>query len=341
MGYGFPADLSSANPSHELRHDFHWWLELLQLRFDGQRLLVTRREALEEKELLPDWRVTARGLGMAVPSGEGFLYGLVAGPADGPEIPHWHPHCEPGLGRNLGSGVSRWECGPTGWRPVNFQNLSGADLAFEPSLVRAADGALYLTVRGKGSNAPPGELDDGLENTYEHFRVWRSTDEGVTWESVLHLPQQRAPTPVVINRTASGQPYLSANPYFPIIERDSLGKRVAQQMRREHHALWALGPEGRSLASPVIVFDGPKVLGPAQQPPTMQRENRWFLDHPIGAVLRLGDGQWHALQAMRMTDAAGTSEGAELARGGGTWVEEVSDGLPAAALPWTFAGVSA
>ncbi len=335
LARAIPADLGAPSASHDDVPGFH---ELIQLRFDGTRLTAAPPERLEREDVLPPWFVTNRALGNPIPDGADLLFGLVAGPAvPGGRIPCDHPNAGGPLGRNIGSGLSRWRFGPRGWRPVDYVPISGPDLAFEPSVVRDLDGSLLFCVRGKGSNAPPGELHDGLENTYEHFRVWRSTDGGRAWERVIHLPCQRAPTPVVLNLTVGGAPFLAGNPYRPI-EKDANGVTIISIRRREVLNLWALTPDRRGVEPPLTVLDTTAEFGPPRvwASPTLRHCNRWSADHPVGGVIRLADGQWHSLLCIRVGEWAMYAGAPPLTPPIGLWLEEVAQPGETPRPPWRF-----
>ena len=69
----------------------------------------------------------------------------------------------------------------------------------EPSLIRDLDGALLFTARGAYAD-------------FNHrIRVWRSIDNGRTWNLVMDLPNARGQAPVTLNQAADGTPYIVAN----------------------------------------------------------------------------------------------------------------------------------
>ena len=211
---GYPTDNSVRVP--HIAKDLHQYTALYQFAFDGENFSITDMQPLGPDELLPGWLVFNRGISTAIPDGEDLLFPMVAGRDD--EIAREHAKRLKAAGREpyrsaheavgecYGSGLSRWQRGEAGWRPVAFQRIPGPgpDMSFEPTLVRDEDGSLIAAVRGIGTDVAPGESDCGLENTYEHFRVYRSVDNGENWESVIHQPELRAPTPVGIIRAADG-----------------------------------------------------------------------------------------------------------------------------------------
>lgn len=351
--HGYPAD--DSNSQAHVAPDLLSMLVFVQTLYDGTTFRIERIDKMPHDGLLPGWWVLNRGLGPAIPDGEDLLFGLVAGRTDAAASEHGvgarpsgrklHAHAHGVVGEWYGSGLSRWRRGRDGWRPVSFTPVPGRgpDMAFEPSVIRDTDGSLLFTVRGKGSDAAPGEKDaGGLENTYEHFRVYRSTDQGETWASVIHLANMRTPSPVTINRTADGLPFLVANPYGEQLF-DALGRKIMKSKRRDRLCIWPLTPDRRGVESPLCVLDANRQFGPprgaqASGAARADQPNFWFADHPIGGVFRLGDGRWHTLLSFRLTDNAVTTNGGLPASEAGTWVEEItSDRSGAIVPPWNFA----
>jgi hypothetical protein len=301
---------SAENASHQ---------RILQLRYDGHAVRVTGSRQFAGEDFLPGHALLNRGISVAIPDGADLLNGVVAGPmvpAGGPDgvcIPTEHPHGHPRFGRNLGSALCRWQHRDGVWGPSAIVPVSGPDLSMEPSLVRDADGSLLMAVRGKGLKDPPGAVHDGLENTFCHFRVSRSVDGGRTWAPVLHVPLARAATPVVLNRTAGGHPFLAANPY-------------TRDRRRETLCLWPLTPDRRGVEPPVCALDALARFG-APQPMVaggVESGNQWMLDHPVATVCRLGDGRWHCLLCLRVSDRGVNTAGAAPTEWNGAWIGEVA-----------------
>lgn len=325
------------------RADLHGYQELIQLRYDGRTLNVTGRKRFSGQDLLAGHQILVHAVNNAIPDGPDLVSGLVVGPvtkegtSDGVCIPTQHPHGHARFGRNFGAGFCRWQFGNGEWRPVAIVPVSGPDLAFEPSLIRDRDGALLMSVRGKGLREPPGAVHDGLENTYEHFRVYRSTDAGLTWQRAVHLPRLRNATPVVLNRTLGGQPFLAANPYQSGC--DSRGRSIPSTHWRTPLCLWPLNAARTGVEPPVCILDAKAAFGPPRRlaDDRLRCDNVWMVDHPIGAVCRLADGRWHALLCFRVTDMAVNIGGASEAEPAGTWVEEVSVAGEPTVPVWNFA----
>ncbi len=330
--HGYPADNSLADA--HVAKDMHHYMALFQFAFDGENFSVTDMEPLRNDEVLPGYWVYNRGLGTAIHDGEDMLSGLVAGRDD--QLARAHAERLKNAGREpylaakdpvgecYGSGISRWRRGPNGWRPVTFTPVpkAGPDMGFEPSIVRDHDNSLLMTIRGKGANVPPGESDCGLENTYEHFQVYRSTDNGESWHSVIHQPEMRAPTPTSIVRAADGTVFIAANPFRPL-EKDSKGRVVMKQRQRDQLWLWPLTDDRSGVGEPFVILNCTETFGPPRQNDAESHDNRWFADHPVGGVFRLADGKLHTLIGFRVSDAATTSGGAGAATPSGAWIAEI------------------
>jgi hypothetical protein len=299
--------------------------ELIQLRYDGSQLTVAGRFRFEGYGLVPDLEIRMHALNCGVPDGADMLTGLVVSPivkeglTPPYKIPIEHPQAHAVFGLNSGCACCRWRFDGTRWTPAGVTKVTPPDLSVEPSLVRDLDGALLMSVRGKGLREPPGVVHDGLENTYEHFRVYRSTDNGATWNQHLHLPRMRNATPVVLNRTAGGKPFLAANPYCE--ELNAQGRRIGSTFLRNTLSLWPLTPDRRGVEAPVDVLDCTRRFGP----PRPEGGARWNADHPVGNIVRLADGRWRSLLCFRLADGALNIGGQDAPEPGGLWIEEVTD----------------
>lgn len=299
--------------------DIYTYQQIIQLRYDGEAFHVMDRYKFQGKELFPGYEILNRGISVAISDGSDLLSGIVAGPMvreneeNGFCIPTKHPAGHAVLGRNYGSALCRWSYRAGSWRPTEMVPVSGPDLSSEPSLVRDTDGSLLMAVRGRGLKEPAGAVHDGLENTFCHFRVYRSADGGKTWQSILHKPLMRAATPVVLNLTLGGHPYLAANPCSAARLRDKL-------------CLWPLTSDRRDVEDPICVLDANAVFGPPQQVENkfMEKGNEWMLDHPVATVCRLGDGRWHDILCFRVSDKGVNKAGAAPTPLNGPWLERVT-----------------
>lgn len=233
-------------PEEDRLHAF----ELVQLAWEGGRLVASEPERLDDDGFLPGWAFTGPSLGAALPDGGGLLMAFTAQRDGG--------RCE--------TGVMRWERGERGWRPVAFTPVSGEVDTFEPTVVRDHDGALLFTARGR-------------QAYQEALRLWRSGDGGETWELCIELPRVLAAAPVTLNMGPGGCPYIAGNPRR---ERDSLGRAINSIEMRETLQIWPLTKDRRGVHDPVLVRDCTR-FGPAPN------GSIWRADHPMGATLQLGD----------------------------------------------------
>ncbi|MCX5659609.1 MAG: sialidase family protein [Planctomycetota bacterium] len=312
---GYPFD-HSASWVGEIK-DPVVYFEEQQYAFDGEtfRILDTRRAELGE--WVPGWVIQGTGLSNAVASGNDLLTGMVARREGG------------GAAGNIAginvtanieasyAGVARWARDHGRWRMTKFVPVTPPDASMEPSLVRGGDGNLYCTTRA----CYPWRVPPGQEDHSGGVRVWRSRDEGATWERTLASGGIRPPTPVGIAAAVDGSMYVVMNSTrFTGATLDNAGAA------REFLELRPLSSDGRMLGEPLLVRDAPADFGPAPA-------KRWCFDHPIGATLRLGDGRWRHLLIYRGMDL-GESAGADPTPATGLYVEEVmSRGAPAS-LPW-------
>ena len=155
------------------------YIELHQLRFDGERL-TTRVEMIRDKGLLRTadgtWSIHSNGLQPALPDGPDMLFACLAHGPNGGFV-----------------GVSRWRFAEGEWRPASFVPIARGS---EPSLVRDSTGALLFSRRGSNkSNA---------------LELWRSTD-AVEWTRMFSIPKRRTASPVGVNVTPDGRAFICGN----------------------------------------------------------------------------------------------------------------------------------
>ena len=159
------------------------------------------------------------------------------------------------------SGLCRWQWQDGQWTAASFIPVC---VGSEPSLVRLADRSLMFATRLVGEQGST-------------VVVWRSADAGKTWQEAVRQADVRGSAPVSINRSVCGVPFIGSNP--PGTKRTKL-------------CLWTVA--GTSLTGPRLIRDCIQEFGPL--PP----ETFWCVDHPSSAVVRLADGQWHALLTYRV-----------------------------------------
>jgi hypothetical protein len=270
-------------PEEDRLHAF----ELVQLAWEGDRLVARKPVRIEDDGFVPGWAFTSPSLGAALPDGDGLLMAFTAR--------HEDDRCE--------TGVMRWERDEQGWRPVAFTPVSGEVDTFEPTLVRDHDGALLFTARGRKSHK-------------EALRLWRSEDGGVSWNLRFELPQMLAETPVTLNMGPGGCPYIAGNPRR---DQDSLGRSINSIEMRETLQVWPLTEDRCGVLDPVVVRDCTR-FGPAPY------GSIWRADHPMGATLQLGDDDprhWLFYRVLEQNECIGDAPATPLT---GTFASEIRTG---------------
>ncbi len=258
------------------------FIELFQFAYDGKEFRVLEKERVELETLLPKWELAGLGLSNAIPDANDLLFCMTAKRDDA------------GV-----DGVSRWRHGVDGWRPVSFVPVTGSRagdkgkwvFGGEPSLIRDSDGSLLFSAR----SADEAKFD---------IAVWRSADNGETWEQIIYRKACRAASPVSINQAADGTPYIAAN--LPSICRT-----------REVLGLWPLNEDRTDLEDYMIARDARVEFGLAPS------GSWWRIDHPTSAIVQLKDGAWHSLLAYRIVDNGEIEGDADPPSQTGCYVEEV------------------
>lgn len=311
---GYPADHSVSWPAGE--NDLHWKVELQQYRFDGIRFEATSTRMLFPDELLPGWTLPDGPINQAIPDGQDLLTGATGG----------RPGC------TGGAGVVRWRRVDGEWRAIDFVPVTGEDASCEPTLVRAADGSLVMTVRG----ARPNSVRQGLikpEQVKEgHFQIWRSAD-GNAWRRVMDISGLGNPVPVSINRTVSGTLFLASNPARrSLVDRN--GTHISPGGLRSAVHLWPIDETAWSPRPAIVALDCESRFGPTPG------GSPWLADHPNSALVRLADGRWHCLLCVRVAELDETVRGVTPTRYSGCWIDEVhdeeTDPLREFVPPWLF-----
>jgi hypothetical protein len=283
-------------------HDVQVFFEILQYRYDGNRFFVEKRDRYTPDQILPGYTVKNRPLSMGVPSGDGILTGMVAGKP----------------GELHGVGVTHWSRTSGHWRPIGFTPVTEKDTSFEPSTVRDTDGAMLLCARGFGVEGVPEPLRKTIDKAkINRFQVWRSSDEGATWQQIISRDNMRPWSPVCINTLADGTPYLAANRKVDV-RPDMRGHTTPDARMREYLCAWPLTPDRRDVQAESLLLDASARFGPVPS------GLLWYLDHPIGAVVTLKDGQKHALLGFRVADAAEVVRDAKPSKHTGFWLDEIA-----------------
>lgn len=287
-GFGIAQALSFGNVDNGLiswKEPFIRYVELHQLRFDGQRL-TTRCSWIRTTDWLRTadgaWGILVNGLSSAIPDGDDLLFACTAQGAHG-----------------TSTGVARWSFADGPWAPVSFVPIASGS---EPSLVRSRAGALVFSRRGTSSS--------------QALELWRSEDS-LAWNKVLDIPRRRSASPVAVNRGLDGSVFIAAN---------LLGTN------RDRFMGWEATPGLDGICRERVLRD---CTGEFGAPPD---GTFWACDHASGAVVRLGDGQWHALLAYRiLAFPMKTMTTAEpIVPQTGCHVEELFGGETAVSPPWQF-----
>ena len=306
-GTGFGLLVEIAYPRHrpggpkELPVPFRRW-HLHQYTYDGSQFQIAGSAQIEPDALVPGRTVKSRPLACAIPDRDDQLLAL------GTQAQEPSQHGS----RGSQTGLARWRRDGGGrWQIHAYTPIPGAETTSEPSVVRDLDGSLLVAARpGRGERV-------------ESLLVWRSADNGTTWEQVIRLDGVRR-GPVTINRATDGSPYLAANPLHTFSGEE-------REYAREALNLWPLAPDRRSLLPPVLVRDGHAEWG---------RNAQGYLralDHPSGRTVRLADGTWRHALAYRVLGPWEVEVGADADTLPipGTYVDEIrSAGDPAP--PWVF-----
>lgn len=292
-GTGFGLCQAISFPVNEAGH-FTWQtarihrVEVHQFTCDRARF-EARRMAQDPDQAHPavgdsGWTIVCPGITNAIPDDDDMLQAVQATKEGATAV-----------------GVVRWQRQDGLWAPVSFAPAATGGAWTEPSLVRDTDGALLFSTRGYGADK------------INLVRVWRSADNGESWELAIDAPDTRHEAPISINQAADGTPYIAAN---------LLGKG------RESLCLWPLKADRSGLESPMAIRDARAGFG---APPG---GSTWMVDHPSGAVLQLADGKWHNVLVYRILGLA-EHRGGDPPPQTGCYVEEVlSAGEP---IPtWRF-----
>ncbi len=308
--FGFdPRGSGSADPSES-----YSYLELHQLAYDGEVFQVAKSERLAEDALLPGWSLII-SLMTAIPDGDDLLFAMQGHRAD-----------EPGS-----SGLARWRKVGGEWRPVSFVPITGGDGATEASAVRDVDGSLLFSARGGSPEA------SGSPTASHDIRVWRSQDNGETWEKTVHVRGLISQAPIVLNSAADGTPYIAANLYEVFLEgldrikisRDPQRRPIWGGRSRKTLCLWPLNEDRSGLLPPLVARNLREEFGP---PPG---GTGWRVDHPVAVTLRLADGEWHNVIALRILEYGELTHMQMPTPWTGAYLEEVrSAGEPIAT--WNF-----
>ena len=279
--------------------------ELSQFDYRDGRFQVKSSERAPWNELIPGWWINDGALTNAIPDGEDLLLAMSGGRIDEPP--------RPGEEVPSGAGVMRWQRKGEIWRPVSFVLATGHDSSNEASLIRDLDGSLLLSARGHQGMDP------------HAIRVWRSRDNGESWEKIIHVAGIISSCPITLNQAADGTPYIASNVYMvpldPIPKRfripaDSEGRVRGGGWTRQMLYLWPLSRDRTRLEAPILARHCKADFGPAPS------GSMWRADHPSATTVQLADGAWHNVMGYRIHDDV-ESRDLEAPLQTGAYLEEV------------------
>jgi hypothetical protein len=298
--------------------EFAFW-ELRQFAFDGATFSVTRVDRLDVGTAVSGHTLFGGPLHAAIPDGDDLLLAYTA----------FRPGQEGrGFVDKIGTmvaGMTRWRRGSQGWRPVSFVPATGEIDCIEPSLIRDIYGSLLFSAR-------PAQGDLA---TSRSVLVWRSRDNGSSWEKIIDIPNLRQPSPVTINQAADGTPYVLCNQSLAafIATNGTMIDGDGHCSFREILCLWPLNESRTGLLSPHSVRYPRYEFG---VPPG---GCDWTCDHASGNTIRLADGQVHHLICYRMqahAEVGGAGTDIPPTPHSGLWVERCITEL-ARSEEWHFA----
>lgn len=276
--------------------------ELQQYRYDGKQFIIEHSELVAPDGVLEGCLLVNPPIGNGIHDGDDILTGLtcrtVGTTAAAPEVSD-RDNRLPHLGR--------WRRTEGRWQLADVQPVSDEAGFFESSVVRDSNGDLLYTARDCG------------QHKEAVFTVWRSTDNGVTWQKILREVGKRAHAPVSINRALDGTIYLAScaarGGVYHVNFRDSLD-------------LWPLSADRGHTLPPITARDCPGEFGAPSH-------SQWRVDHPISTSVRLSDQKWRHLLCYRIME----EHGAPPTETTGLYLEEVQSGkLPE--TPWVFGETS-
>ncbi len=272
--------------------------ELQQYRYDGEMFAIEHSQMVAPNDFLDGWRMVCPPLSNGVPDGEDILMGVIGRPADS----------SLGVGERgdheSGSPyMARWQSRNGRWGLADVYPVSDVVDYIEPSLIREPNSDLLYSARDWDMRLTP------------LVSVWRSTDNGSSWDPVLKEGGIRSQAPFTLNQALDGTAYLASCPPegndFTVTARARLN-------------LWPLSHGRNRVLTPSTVRDCKAEFG---EP----RYKLWRVDHPIGTNVRLADGLWHHVLCYRIME----EHGAPPTETTGLYMEEVFTGRTMDP-PWKF-----
>jgi hypothetical protein len=199
-------------------------------------------------------------------------------------------------GGSVGVARFRYSSPATGWQPVSFVPVSDGGFN-EPSLIRDLDGSLLFTARNK-----IGQVSGNREEV--DIPLWRSIDGNAeTWRRLFFVTSVRQRAPLSLIQAADGAAYIATN--------------TVPGSYRSFMQLLPINAARTGLAPAMTIRDSENEFGAGPD------GKGWMVDHAIGNVVRLADGQWHSLLAYRILARRDSATG-PAASHAGLYVEEIS-----------------
>lgn len=310
---GFPEDRLSSDVFEGMEDDEQFYaVEIHQYTYDGTHFREVSGRMYRPDELLDGFLLGGGAMSTAIADGDDLILPL-SGMRNSGSYPIEINGC----------GLVRFRCTERQWKAVeyvpviadteHFYSIGGTFGNYvEPSVMRDLDGSLLFVMREVGEKPfAAGPLDA------ERLRVFRSADNGRSWETMIDLPHFHPLTPLSIIRAADGTPCICANEYCT---KNSKGEVKGSIVLRERMLLHELSPDRSDLLKPLMVRD---CVG---EFPAPYFDSWWRIDHPIGLPVRLKDGRWHGLLCYRILEHAECDLDAPLTPLTGCYVEEIYNG---------------
>lgn len=245
-------------------------LEITQCSYDGKDFVLKKGKLCRISEILPSFLCGGGSVGPIIPDGEGLMMAFSGCPDNGDN-------------RICGCGILRWKNIQGEWKPVafdqvyldrsKFETLNDVTGNFiEPTVVRMRDGTLLYSAREVGDRP----FRQGPHEA-ERLHVWKSRDDGKTWDLCFCEPHFHTLTPSSLDISADGRPFVIANGYCTV---NSKGEKLSSIVLRESLLLHPLKEDLSDLEAPLTIQEG-RDFGP---PP---HGSFWRIDLPVGMTLQL------------------------------------------------------
>jgi len=288
---GFPKRLLGGNERVRFPDDPYQYAEVHQYEIVGGTLRVTGTARTPVEDSRAGVLYAGTSFTAAIPDADDLLFAMRG--------------TERSEDQSAACGVARWQRRGGIWQVVDFAAVPGAEGRFEPSIGRARDGSLIFCARG------------AYHDDHDRLRVWRSTD-GRTWREAVDEPGLLTCSPVTVNVSGDGSPYVAGNPRDDSAV-DNRGVLV----------VWPV-TSGGGIGEPVTVLDGAAAFGPSAH------ESGWMIDHPAGATVRGADGVLRHVLVFRVADGGEVRAGASASPATGCYLTELHTRGPSESV-WRFA----